>query len=789
VQNAPGVDDIEGTVFERKSLGVRDGHVTMQTLELEPAPDQLDGALGEVDPGHIRAGSREADEVGTETDADLQHVATTGSSEISEFRDERLEPLARFLNLPEELRRTLGRAGVLGTARPSLPVVANDVFAGAAHRRSVAEVSSRPVCGIVGVFGRHGAEIDPARVVAMRDSMTHRGPDDEGLWTRDGRANVVLGHRRLAIVDLSPAGRAPMTNEDGSVVVTFNGEIYNHATLRRDLETRGHRFRSRCDTEVLVHLYEEHGEAMVDRLIGMFAFAIWDEAHERLLLARDRLGIKPLYWLDDGERFAFASETKALVPLLQRREIDPVALAQYLSFVAVPPPRTLFEGISKLPPASTMLVDRDGARPSRRYWDALERRAEFDASSQEWEQAVLDRLRRSVDRRMMSDVPVGVFLSGGVDSSTNVALMSELTARPVNTFSIAFEGTPEYDELSWARQVSNRFGTRHHELRIDHEDLWRFLPELVFHQDEPIADPVCVPLYFVAKLAKESGVTVVHVGEGADEIFAGYPTYVRAHRMASRYWPRLRSLPQPLRAGLAAAGDAALAVQPRREIHVEALARAAEPDGELWWGGAVAFYERGLARLTTDAFRARLDGQSPSEIVHAIGRDAETLGARDELDRIIYQDLRLRLPELLLMRVDKLTMATAVEARVPFLDHELVELAMAVPTSEKIRDGVGKHILKRAVSDLLPADVVWRPKQGFGAPVSSWFRGPLGEQLERQLMGSPLGELGWFRSERIRRLLDLHRSGRADRSFQLWNLLNLSTWFDHWIAGREPVAA
>jgi len=645
------------------------------------------------------------------------------------------------------------------------------------------------MCGIVGVFERHGARVDPALVVAMRDSMKHRGPDDEGLWTRAGRSNVVLGHRRLAIVDLSPAGRAPMTNEDGSVVVTFNGEIYNHAPLRHELERRGHRFRSRCDTEVLVHLYEEHGEQMVDRLIGMFAFAIWDESNERMLLARDRLGIKPLYWLDDGERFAFASETKALLPLLRRREIDADALAQYLSFVAVPPPRTLFEGIYKLAPASTMLVARDGARPSRRYWDPLERRSDFEGSSPEWEEAILDCLKRSVDRRMMSDVPVGVFLSGGVDSSTNVALMSQLTSQPVNTFSIAFEDTPDYDELRWARQISDRFATRHHELRIDHEDLWRFLPDLVFHQDEPIADPVCVPLYFVAKLAKDSGVTVVHVGEGADEIFAGYPTYVRAHRMASRFWPRLRSLPQPLRAGLAAAGDAALAMQPRREIHVEALRRAADPDGELWWGGAVAFYERGLDRLTTDAFRALLDGESPREIVNAIGRDAATYGARDELDRIIYQDLRLRLPELLLMRVDKLTMATAVEARVPFLDHELVELAMAVPASEKIRDGVGKHVLKRAVSTLLPSDVVWRPKQGFGAPVSSWFRGPLAQELERQVIGSPLVELGWFHRERIQQLVDLHRSGRADRSFQLWNLLNLSVWFDHWIAGRDRIAA
>lgn len=622
----------------------------------------------------------------------------------------------------------------------------------------------------------------------MRDTMTHRGPDDHGLWSAP-RRDVVLGHRRLSIVDLSSAGRQPMGNEDGSVQVTFNGEIYNHARLRAELERRGHGFRSRCDTEVLVHLWEEFGPEMVDRLVGMFAFAIWDERRQTMFVARDRLGIKPLYWLDDGSRFACASEIKALLPLLHRVEIDETALLHYLAFVAVPPPRTLIAGVQKLAPATTMLVGRDGPRQGRRYWDPIANRAVFAGDSADWEAELRLRLERSIARRMMSDVPVGVFLSGGVDSSTNVALMSRLTGDPLNTFSIGFRGKEDLNEFRWAQRIASQFGTRHHEVEIDHDDLWRFLPALVHHQDEPIADPVCVPVHFVAKLAKDNGVTVVHVGEGADELFAGYTNYVTAERFARRHWRTLRRLPGPLRALAAALGRRALALRPGYEIHAEALQRAAQPDGHLWWGGAVAFYERALEGITTPQLRQRVDGPRPREVVADIHRDAMNAGARDELDHLIYQDLRLRLPELLLMRVDKLTMANAVEARVPFLDHELVELAMAMPRDEKIRGDVGKHVLKRAVSEFLPRDLVWRPKQGFATPVSEWFRGPLGRQLERQLKGSAINELGCIDRRAVSALLDSHRSGRADRSFQLWNVLNLSVWFDYWVAGRHEAVA
>src|SRR3954451_6419573 len=302
------------------------------------------------------------------------------------------------------------------------------------------------------------------------------------------------------------------------------------------------------------------------------------------------------------------------------------------------------------------------------------------------------------------------------------------------------------------------------------------MPQLVYHQDEPIADPVCVPLYFVAKLAKDNGVTVVHVGEGADELFSGYPTYVQAHEMATSQWPRLRSLPLPLRRAMAAAGPAVLRLKPDREVHVEGVRRAAQPDSHLWWGGAVAFYELGFDRITTDVLRRELNGDRPRDVVDEIAAAADRFGATNELERLIYQDLRLRLPELLLMRVDKLTMANAVEARVPFLDHELVELAMAMPEEQKIVDGIGKQVVKRAMADVLPQDLLWRPKQGFGTPVSEWFRGELGAELETRLERTQLNELGYIEPDAVKRLLDLHRSGRAERSFQLWNILNLAAW-------------
>ena len=410
------------------------------------------------------------------------------------------------------------------------------------------------MCGIVGVWHRDGRPVDTALLERQRDAMRHRGPDDEGTWIAPA-GDVGLGHRRLAIVDLSAAGRQPMGNEDGSVLVTYNGEIYNHEALRAELDGAAIASARAATPRCWSTSRRSTGRTWSTASSACSRSRSATRPPTRVFVARDRLGIKPLYWLDDGRTFACASEIKALLPLLARREVDEVALRHYLTFVAVPPPRTLFAGVSKLAPASTLLIGRDGPQAPRRYWDPLAARADYDGTAIDWAAELRFRLERSIDRRMMSDVPVGVFLSGGVDSSTNVALMSRLVDHPIDTFSIGFDGADRYNEFAWARRVAEQFGTDHHEVSIGPDDLWGFLPDLVHHQDEPIADPVCVPLHFVARLAKQHGVTVVHVGEGADELLAGYPTYVQALAMEQGPWRRFRQLPgrcaapRPPRAG------------------------------------------------------------------------------------------------------------------------------------------------------------------------------------------------------------------------------------------------
>jgi len=623
----------------------------------------------------------------------------------------------------------------------------------------------------------------------MRDTMTHRGPDDAGVWRREPQGDAVLAVRRLAIIDTSQRGHQPMANEDGSVRVAFNGEIYNHGVLRAGLERRGHRFHSQCDTEVLVHLYEEHGPSMVDHLSGMFAFAIWDEAAESLFLARDPLGVKPLYWLDNGSTFGFASEAKALLPLVPRREVDPVALWQYLTFLVVPPPRTLFTGVSKLGIAEAMRVTRDGPQPPRRYWDPIANRTCFEGEPVAWERELRNQLLRSVEGQMMSDVPAGAFLSGGVDSSTNVALISRISKTPLTTFSIGYAEKDAYNEFEWSRSVAERFHTTHHELIIDAEDFWRALPGVVYHMDEPIGCPTNVSVYLLARLARDVGVTVIHLGEGSDEIFAGYPNYARVAALTEGPWKSFRRLPKRLRKVVSTVAYPLMSQRPELAFRREALLRGARDDGRLWWGQRSGFFSRELEHITTSGLQRLVDRDEPGRMVLNTAADADAAGARDELDRIIYQDLRLLLPEQLLMRHDKLTMASSVEGRFPLLDRPLVELAMAMPFEEKVRGGVGKHVLKRVMGDLLPADLLWRPKHAFREPLAEWFRGELATRIDGQLRASAIHELGYLDRQAVQRLVDRHRGGKGDRSYQMFSLFSLYTWFDHWIAGQEQVLA
>ena len=639
------------------------------------------------------------------------------------------------------------------------------------------------MCGILGIANlADGQPVGQALLERMTKRLTHRGPDDEGLFL-DGP--VGLGHRRLSIVDLSPAGHQPMTNEDGTLWIVFNGEIYNHQALRRRLQAQGHRYRGQSDTETILHLYEERGDACVAELEGEFAFAIWDSARRRLLLARDRLGVKPLYYTEHGGSLIFASEIKAILehPEIPRK-VDEEALYHYLTFFTTPAPSTLFAGIRKLPPGHLLTWDgSNGVRP-RPYWRLAEAAQTTLRTEAEWVEAVRVCLRDAVEGRMMSDVPVGIFLSGGIDSSTALALMSQFTPRPVETFSVGFRDDPAYNELNYARLVAERFHANYHEVLIDHQEMLEYLPSLIYHQDEPIADPVCVPLYYVSALARERGVKVVQVGEGADELFGGYPGYLTVLRLYDRAWRRFAALPSRLRT-MAYRGAAPVLRAVGRVKELDHLHRAALGE-EIFWGNAIGFRElekRDLlrGRLGNGALTSHDVVQAHLEPLDRAWPDA------DLLQRMVYLDLTFRLPELLLMRVDKVTMSTSVEARVPFLDHRLTELTLGMPRAVRVGGGP-KHLLKQAVRGLIPDEVIDRPKQGFAAPIREWLRGPAGTTLADRLDRSRLWELDCFDLAHVRRMIHLHREGHKDLSTRIWCLLNLAFWYDQWIGGPPRVA-
>jgi asparagine synthase (glutamine-hydrolysing) len=644
------------------------------------------------------------------------------------------------------------------------------------------------MCGINGIFAFNDSfACDEELATRMRDTMGHRGPDDGDTWVSpDGR--LALGHRRLSIVDLSAAGRNPMPNEDGTVWITYNGEVYNHRALREELEAKGHVYRSNTDTETILHLYEEEGPRCVERLQGMFGFAIWASRKQELFLARDRLGIKPVYFAQPAGGFVFASEIKALLehPAISP-DLDEDAFVHYLTFVCTPAPLTMFKGIHKLAPGERMTVRRD--RVEREIWwspmspSAAAQVADMD--EEQIEERLLELLRASIKKRMMADVPFGVFLSGGVDSSTNVALMSELMTDPVRTFSVGFKEHEQYNELGYAREISKRFGTDHHEVILDVDDLESFMPELIHHQDEPIADWVCVPLYFVAKLARDNGTIVVQVGEGSDELFHGYDHYISAARFRRRFWEPFQRVPRPLRQATSRMALGLSERVGRGEVHVQALREAA--DGRLpFWGGAICY--RGTLKERVMANGGNGRGPSSYEVVERFWRQAEReRPGADLLQKMTYLELKQRLAELLLMRVDKMTMATSVEARVPFLDHELVEFAMALPPEMKVRDGVGKYILKKAVGDVLPRHIVYRKKQGFGAPVAEWFKGDLGRRAQQEIRNSSLAERGLLDYDQLDRMWDAHRAGPVNWAFHLWNVYNVSAWHDYWVARRSLV--
>jgi len=616
------------------------------------------------------------------------------------------------------------------------------------------------MCGICGIVNFDPSDpVSPGVLEAMTDRISHRGPDDFGYF-REGR--VGLGHRRLSIIDLS-GGRQPIFNEDESVVVVFNGEIYNYQEITADLIARGHVFRTHSDTETIVHAYEEYGDACVNRFRGMFAFALWDRRRHRLLLVRDRLGIKPVYYYHGRDSLVFGSEIKSLleVPGVPR-EIDETSLGLYLAQRYVPGPRTMFKNIFKLQPAHWMVVEA-GRVEVRKYWDIPYRTADNSCSDPEQFASLLE---ESVRLRLIAEVPLGVFLSGGLDSSAILATMSKELSRsrkggePIKTFCVGYESPngaeADDNEFTYAREVAQAFGADHHEFTLGADDFRDFIPQLVWHLDEPLADPSCIPLYYISRMARQH-ITVVLSGEGADEVLGGYGIYAKMLALE-----KLRRLP----------GAGPLAGLLTRRIgesrYQDILRMAALPLEQRY---------RGVSRGFRPALQARLTGQTGwTETLDQIYAPLfDAVSHASGLDRMLYVDSKVWLPDDLLLKADKITMATGLELRVPFLDHKLVEFAAQLPQRMKLQGSTGKVLLRRIMKNVLPASILRRPKKGFPVPTMSWLRGPLKEFTRETLLAPGAACRNYFDPQVLQQIVDRHEA-RGDRQQEIWALLV----FEHW---------
>lgn len=616
------------------------------------------------------------------------------------------------------------------------------------------------MCGIAGKIDFSGT-VDAALIERMCVAMEHRGPDSRGIWC-DGP--VGLGMQRLAIIDVA-GGDQPMFNEDRTVAVVMNGEIYNFRELRARLSATGHTLATHSDTEVLVHLYEDHGECLVDHLRGMFAFAIWDVARQRLVLGRDRIGKKPLFIARSGSKVWFASEMMAL---LQDPEIDrtpdPQAIASYLAYQYVPHPRSAFAAIEKLPPASTLAVSLDGSK-QQRYWQLDYGGAEPEMTPAEVEVRLRELVWEATRIRLISEVPLGAFLSGGIDSSAVVAAMADQMSEPVKTFSIGFHDA-DFDEVRYARLIAERFSTDHHEFVVEPHAL-EIMPKLARHYGEPFADPSAIPSFYLAELTSRH-VTVALNGDGGDESFAGYTRYGSNNRVARLNW-----IPLPLRR---LAPHVARALGERNgtgaRIHRFARALAMDPhERYAHWMSAFQSFMR--EQMMQPEFLAATDGWRPEEV---LGEVWHSSNARSRIDRMLDTDVNTYLPADLLVKMDIATMAYSVEGRSPFLDHKLMEFAAALPADMKLRRANGKQILKSALRGVLPDEILDRPKMGFGVPLPRWFRKELRDLPGEMLLGSDSRVHAYLKPEAIHRMIKQHHDGSADHSLRLWVLLQLEHW-------------
>lgn len=624
------------------------------------------------------------------------------------------------------------------------------------------------MCGIAGFTRFHHSTGDADTLRRMGEAILHRGPDDGGVYLDDG---VGLCHRRLSIIDLSAAGHQPMFSADDNLVIAFNGEIYNFLELKEELVAKGYPFRSKTDTEVLLALYQFEGEKMVERINGMFAFAIWDKSRRELFLARDRLGKKPLYYYQKDGFFIFGSELKSIIELpMVSRQIRVDAVYDFFTYQYVPDPKSIFEDIYKLEPAHCMTISAEKT-VKRQYWDltfSQRRQGSDDAIATE----LLDLVDGCVKRRMVSDVPLGAFLSGGVDSSAVVGLMAKNSETPVTTCTIGF-ASEQFDEVEFAKQVAEQFKTDHHEFTV-RENVSDNLEKIAAYFDEPFADPSLVPTYFVSQLARKQ-VTVALAGDGGDESFAGYSKYAideLENRLRSLFPAPLRRKVFPWLAGLLQKSDATIA----RKAATLLGAMAREPAYGFFLTNSFMTDEV-WNRLVRDDFRQSLSGYHPSSVTL---EHYHNVKAGDHLSRILYTDIKTYLPGDILVKVDRMSMANSLEVRAPLLDYQVVEFAASIPSRLKLDRGEKKVALKKAFAKLLTHDTLYRKKMGFSVPLASWLRNEIRAQAERLLLQSPAGLQDYFKLDELRRVWDAHQSGARDYSSELWSMIMFQLWFDRY---------
>jgi asparagine synthase (glutamine-hydrolysing) len=631
------------------------------------------------------------------------------------------------------------------------------------------------MCGLTGAlsFKDESFKITEQYITKMRDTMIHRGPDGSGTWV-DSNGRVGLGHRRLSIIDLSDNAAQPMSNNDGSIQLVYNGEIYNHSEIKDELKNCGrHLWKTdHSDTEVVLQAFEEWGIDAIHKFRGMFAFAVWDAKNNELWLVRDRIGIKPLYYSIHNNRIVFASEIKALLEDPdQKREVNEEAFFHYLSFIFSPAPNTLFAGINKIPPGTWLRVSETGQVREHRYWDVWDHTSSLENSSEdEISEQLIAELRTAVNYRKIGDVPVGVFLSGGIDSSTNAALFSENETAPVKTFSIGFEGNYNSykNELHYAKRMAQNVNADYHEQKLTQKDLIDFIPKMIQLQDEPIADIVCMPVYFVSKLARENGVTVCQVGEGADELFCGYPFWQYMFNLQ-----KLGDLPVPRLLKSTGLGTLNF-LGMDHTAQYEHLRR--NVNGQpIWWSGSDSFTHENKLKILSPRLRSKFKNFTSWEALqHSWKRFNDNAWDKSTLNWMSYVDLNHRLPELLLMRVDKMSMGVSLECRVPFLDHKFVELAMSIPPSLKLKNGNLKSILKKSVRGIIPDEFIDRKKQGFGVPIQEWVAEEMSNQTQKTLREF-CANTDFLDYNEVSKCLE-HNQGPA-----VWQLLNFAHWWNEFI--------